>query len=98
MSKLSRLEGLVLVLPRIGYRDFCVSDIEKMKRATPSLLWVALVPSDRSRPGVFTEYTKWTIDDEVEGGLAPGELARWRKVNRRIDDWAFTLSVLLSTL
>lgn len=98
MSKLSRLEGLVLILPRIGYRDFCVLDIERMKRASPFLLWVALVPSDRSYPGVFTEYTKWVIDDEVEGSYAPGELVQWTKVNRRIDDWPFTLSALLGTL
>jgi hypothetical protein len=98
MSKLSRLEGLVLILPRISYRDFCVSDIDKMKRASPSLLWLALVPSDRSHPGVFMEYTKWVIDHEVEGSHAPGELVRWAKVNRRIDDWAFTLSGLLGIL
>ncbi|KIM22979.1 hypothetical protein M408DRAFT_28321 [Serendipita vermifera MAFF 305830] len=67
-SQLQRLEGMVLILPRITYRDFDVSDMERMKRAVPSLLWLALVPSDRNHPGVFREYTKWSLK-EKEGEI-----------------------------
>ncbi len=98
MSQLRQLEGMVLILSRISYRDFDVSDMERMKRAAPCLLWIALVPSDRNHPGIFREYTKWTMKEKIEESGAvyqKSEPDQWFKVTRKIEDWSCTLSNLL---
>ncbi|KAG8758356.1 hypothetical protein FRC14_000198 [Serendipita sp. 396] len=89
LSGFQQLQMIVLVIPRIEYRDFMVTQAERMRTVAPALRCIVLAAQPNSGRHI-KEVTIWEYE---ESGVAmPGE---WTSRSESVEDWNSTALGLL---